>query len=73
MEEALIEVFEYLFNVKGFNIIISEFYDGYLTTIKSNILENVGMKREAVLHERRINDKTGMSENEIIYSISKTK
>ena len=40
-----------------------------ITKIKSNMLENVGMTREAVLHNRKINTKTGLPENKIIYSI----
>lgn len=42
-----------------------------LTQIKSNILENVEMSKEAVLHNRKINQKTGLAENKIIYSIFK--
>ena len=35
------------------------------------MLENVGMKKEAVLRNRKINEKTGKSENLIVYSIMK--
>lgn len=71
MEEALKGIIDYLLNEKKFNVIISEFYDGCetVTKIKSNILENVGMTKEAVLHNRKINNKTGLAENKIIYSI----
>lgn len=71
MEESLKVIIDYLFNKKGFDVIISEFYDGYekLTKLKSNMLENVGMTKEAVLHKRKINTKTGFAENKIIYSI----
>lgn len=71
MEESLKVIIDYLFNKKGFDVIISEFYDGYekLTKLKSNMLENVGMTKEAVLHKRKINTKTGLAENKIIYSI----
>ncbi|MGN1311251.1 MAG: GNAT family N-acetyltransferase [Clostridia bacterium] len=71
MEEALKVVIDYLLNVKKFDVLISEFYDGceMITKIKSNILENVGMTKEAVLHNRKINIKTGLAENKIIYSI----
>lgn len=73
MEEALKVVIDYLFNEKNFDVIISEFYDGYekLEKIKCNMLENVGMSKEAVLHKRKINTKTGLAENKIIYSIFK--
>ncbi len=73
MEEALKVIIDYLLNEKDFNVLISEFYDGYekLTQIKSSILENAGMSKEAVLHKRKINIKTGIAENKIIYSIFK--
>lgn len=73
MEEGLKVIIDYLLNEKNFNVLISEFYDGYkkLTQIKCDILENVGMSKEAVLHNRKINNKTGLAENKIIYSIFK--
>lgn len=73
MEEALKVVIDYLLNEKKFNVVISEFYDGCqkLTQIKCRMLENVGMTKEAVLHNRKINTKTGLAENKIIYSIIK--
>lgn len=73
MEEALEVIIDYLFNKKNFDVIISEFYDGCkkLIQIKCNILENVGMTKEAVLHKRKINNKTGVAENKVIYSIFK--
>ena len=73
MEESLKVIIDYLLNEENFNVIVSEFYDGYkeLSEIKAKILENVGMTKEAVLHNRKINNKTGLSENKIIYSIIK--
>lgn len=73
MEEALKVIIDYLLNEKGFNVLVSEFYDGCkkLIQLKRNILENVGMKEEAILHKRKINKKTGIAENKIIYSIFK--
>lgn len=70
MEEALTEICNYLFNAKKINVLITEFYDGNkeLKEMKSNILENVGFTREAILHKRKINEKTGKAENKIIYS-----
>lgn len=72
-EEALTEICNYLVNEKKFEVLISEFYDGNeeLTKIKSKVLENIGMTREAVLHRRMINEKTGKAENKIIYSMFK--
>ena len=73
MEEALKVIIDYLLNEKKFNVLISEFYDGcsQLTKIKREMLENVGMSEEAVLHNRKINSKTGRTENKVIYSIFK--
>lgn len=73
MEEALKVIVDYLFNEKGFDVLISEFYDGCkkIVKIKRNILENIGMTEEAVLHKRKINKKTGVAENKVIYSIFK--
>ena len=73
MEEALEKVLDYLFKEKGFNIVVAKFYDSNdeVTKIKSKTLENVGMKKEAVLRNRKINEKTKKPENKIIYSILK--
>lgn len=73
MEEALSCVLDYLFNVRKLNIVTSYFFDGYeeLSKIKKEILENVGMKKDALLRNRKINEKTGIAENKIIYSILK--
>ena len=73
MEEALICVLEYIFNEKNFNMVVSKFFDGNeeLTNYKTAILEGIGMKKEAVLRNRRINEKTGVIENQVIYSITK--
>lgn len=70
MEEALTEICNYLFDEKNINVLISEFYDGNkeLIEMKSKMLENVGFTREAILHKRKINEKTGIAENKIIYS-----
>lgn len=73
MEEALNCVLEYIFNEKKFNMVVSKFYDGNkeITNYKTIILEGIGMKKEAVLRNRKINEKTGMVENQVIYSITK--
>lgn len=72
MEEALKKVFEYLIKEQGYYIVISNFYDcnKELTQIKEEILQRVGMKKEACLRDRRINQKTGKFESQIIYSIT---
>lgn len=73
MEEALKKVINYLFNIEDFNIVISNFYDGNkeLTKKKESILQNVGMRKEACLRNRKINEISGESENRLIYSITK--
>lgn len=73
MEEALTRVLEYIFNEKDFNMVVSEFYDGnkQVNDFKTTILEKLGMKKEAVLRNRKINEKTGLAENQVIYSITK--
>lgn len=73
MEEALKIVIDYLLNEKNFNVIVSESYDGCkkLSEVKGKFLESVGMTKEAILHNRKINNKTGLPENKIIYSIIK--
>ena len=71
LEEALKVVINYLLKTGKFDVIISEFFDGCkkLVEAKSRILENVGMVKEAILHKRIINSKTGLAENKIIYSM----
>ena len=73
MEEALTCVLEYIFNEKNLNMVVSKFYDGNMeiTNNKTIILEGIGMKKEAVLRNRKINEKTGIIENQVIYSITK--
>lgn len=73
MEEALNCVLEYIFNEKGLNMVVSKFYDGNeeITNFKTTILDAIGMKKEAVLRSRKINEKTGILENQVIYSITK--
>lgn len=73
MEEALNCVLEYIFSEKNFNMVVAKFCDGNkeITNYKTAILEGIGMKKEAVLRNRRINEKTGIIENQVIYSITK--
>lgn len=72
MEETLKKVNEYLIKEQGYHIVISNFYDcnKELTQIKEKILQKVGMKKEACLRDRRVNEKTGKFESQIIYSIT---
>ena len=73
MEEALNCVLEYIFSEKNFNMVVAKFCDGNkeITDFKTEVLEGIGAKKEAVLRNRRINEKTGILENQVIYSITK--
>lgn len=59
----------FLFSKKDIELIISSYYEQ--NKISSVILESIGMRKEAVLRERRINEKTNEKENFVIYSINK--
>lgn len=54
-------------------MVVSKFYDGNkeIMEYKTEILETIRMKKEAVLRNRKINEKTGIIENQVIYSITK--
>lgn len=71
-EEVLNAVVRHLIYEKGFETIITKFYDRSKedTESISTILEKIGMKREGVLRNRMINSK-GEKINKIIYSILK--
>lgn len=65
-EEAIKEIINYCFEEKKMNVISSTYYSN-IEELRSPILEKVGMKREAVLKNRKIED--GKFLNKIIYSI----
>lgn len=68
-EEILKTMFKHLFDTDLFDIIIVKYYSN--RALFNHILENVGMKRDATLRNRRINSITGEKESLIIYSIIK--
>lgn len=68
-EEILKVMLKYLFEEHPFDIIIVKYYSD--NAFSNPILENAGMKRDAVLRYRRINDLTGKKDSLIIYSILK--
>lgn len=72
LEEALGEVIKYLL-LEEFDIVICDFYacSEKTTKYKSKVLENIGMTREAVLRDRRINRETGEKQGLVVYSITK--
>ena len=71
-EEVLTKIFEYLFNDRKFETVIADHY--YMseshTRDLGRVLTNVGMTKEAVLRNRKINSK-GQKVDRIIYSILK--
>lgn len=67
MPEALNKVMNYLFDKKGIELIQCSYYEQSEETGK--VLDNIGMKKEAVLKDRRINEQTKKKENYVIYSI----
>ena len=69
MKDALTQIFNFLFMKKGLELIECSYYEQNKNT--SIILDEIGMKKEATLRDRRINEKTNQKENFVIYSINK--
>lgn len=68
-EEILKAMLKYLFEEHPFDIIIVQYYsDNFFL---NPILENVGMKKDAVLRDRRVNTLTNKKDSLIIYSMLK--
>lgn len=68
-EEILKCILKYLFEEHPFDIIVVNYYSD--KAFLNPFLENVGMKRDAVLRDRRINSLTNKKESLVIYSILK--
>lgn len=66
--QAIKEIIKYLFEEEGFNIVVAEHYSN-IDDLRSPILKNVGMEKEAVLKARKVDTKTGKVLDKIIYSI----
>ena len=57
---------------KGFDVISYECCDGSeLYKINEKVLEYTDFEKEAILHNRIVNEKTGEKNNKVIYSIIK--
>lgn len=69
MIDALKQIFNFLFTKKDMELIECSYYEQNKET--DVILEGIGMRREATLRDRRVNEKTHKKENFIIYSINK--
>ena len=69
MKDALIQIFKFLFIKKNIELIECSYYEQNENT--NIILDEIGMKKEAILRDRRINEKTQQKENFVIYSINR--
>lgn len=68
--EAMKSVIEHLIINKDYNVVTYEYYSN-MDKINKPILEDIGMKKEAVLKDRKIDEKTGEKLDKIIYSAYK--
>lgn len=69
--EAINNIAFYLLN-NGFNVVFYECNDGSefcKTNVK--ILDSTNFKKEAVLHQRIVDEETGEKSNKVIYSMFK--
>lgn len=69
MTEVLKEIIKYLFNKQEFHLIIAGFMSENVAS--GRVMEKAGMKKEAVLRERALNQYTNEYDDEVIYSITK--
>ena len=68
---AINDIVSHLFE-KGFDVISYECCDGSeLYKINEKVLEYTDFEKEAILHNRIVNEKTGEKNNKVIYSIIK--
>lgn len=68
-KEVILRVLQFLFEEKGYRIVTTEYYSS--NERKEQLMNKVGMIKEAVLKERKINLKTGETEDLIISSMNK--
>ena len=69
MKEGLAQILKFLFIKKHIELVECSFYENNKNM--STIVEGIGMTKEAILRDRRINEKTHKKESYIIYSINK--
>ena len=69
MKDALTQILKFLFTKKDIELIECSYYEENKNN--SIILDEIGMRKEAVLRDRRINEKTNEKENFVIYSINR--
>lgn len=68
-KEVILKVLQFLFEEKGYRIVTTQYYSS--NDNKADLADKVGMIKEAVLKERKINLKTGETEDLIISSMNK--
>ena len=68
-KEVILKVLQFLFEEKEYRIVTTQYYSSNRN--KADLADKVGMIKEAVLKERKINLKTGETEDLIISSMSK--
>lgn len=68
-KEVILKVLQFLFEEKGYRIVTTQYYSS--NGNKADLADKVGMIKEAVLKERKINLKTGKTEDLIISSMNK--
>lgn len=68
MQQALNKVMNYLFLKKNVELIECSYYEQNALT--GQVLDNIGMTKEAVLRNRRFNIATNKRENFVIYSMN---
>lgn len=66
--KAIREITRYLFEEEGFNIVVAEHYSD-MEELRSPILKDAGMVKEATLKARKVDTKTGKILDKIIYSV----
>ena len=69
MKDALTQVLNFLFTKKDIELIECSYYEQ--NENNGVILDEIGMRKEAVLRDRRFNEKTNKRENFVIYSINR--
>lgn len=65
--QAIKEIIRYLFEEEGFNVVVAEHYSD-MEKLRSPILKEAGMKKEATLKARKVDSKTGKILDKVIYS-----
>ena len=75
VKDALVQVLKFIFTKKDVELVECSYYeandDNVQNSENQNILNGIGMIKEAVLRNRRFNEKTNKKENFVIYSMDK--